>query len=478
MKPWLLFAVAIVLAAAGLGWVSAELMRLDRRALVSEQSRLALWRMDLALSRLVSIESARAPSDYRVGSIKTPPQDVLVHFDVAPGGRVTTPEENGETALAQLSPLLERAGPPIAMGNAMSDTRNSMEFNRRSNLTMLSMSAIQGAAMAPAWFGDVLVLARRVPLEDGAHLQGAVVDWEALRPRLIREVTDLLPDARLEPVKDKLEGDELQLASLPVRLVPGAPAADPERASVSGVITTAWIAFGLVSLALGLLLFGTLSLDARRAAFVSAVTHELRTPLTTFKLYAEMLEEGMVPEEKRKEYLSTLRTEANRLGYLVENVLAYAQIERGRARKPLEELGSVELLERIVPRLKERAGAKLEVAVTPQCIVKADRISVEQILFNLVDNATRYGGEHIAVRSALAKEMLVISVADAGPGVAPEVERKLFQPLRKSAAEAADGAQGIGLGLALSRRLARAMGGELRYVRGKGATFELTLPLR
>jgi signal transduction histidine kinase len=186
----------------------------------------------------------------------------------------------------------------------------------------------------------------------------------------------------------------------------------------------------------------------------------------------------MVPEDKRKEYLSTLRTEANRLGYLVENVLAYAQIERGRKRKPLEELQAGELLERIVPRLRERAGPRLEIAPTPPCIVKADRISVEQILFNLVDNASRYGGERISLQSALANGALVISVADEGPGVAPEVERKLFQPLRKSAAEAADGAQGIGLGLALSRRLARAMGGELRYVRGKGATFELTLALR
>jgi signal transduction histidine kinase len=233
-----------------------------------------------------------------------------------------------------------------------------------------------------------------------------------------------------------------------------------------------------VAFALGLLLAGTLALDARRAAFVSAVTHELRTPLTTFKLYAEMLEEGMVPEEKRKEYLSTLRTEANRLGYLVENVLAYAQIERGRERKPLEEVPAAELLERILPRLRERAGTKLEVAAIPPCIVRADRISVEQILFNLVDNAARYGGERVSLSCSLAKNALVISVADEGPGVAPEVERRLFEPLRKSAAEAADGAPGIGLGLALSRRLARAMGGELRYRRARGATFELTLPLR
>ena len=73
------------------------------------------------------------------------------------------------------------------------------------------------------------------------------------------------------------------------------------------------------------------ALSERRGAFVSAVTHELRTPLTTFRMYAEMLAEGMVPSpEARQKYLETLRREADRLAHLVENVLQYARLERGR----------------------------------------------------------------------------------------------------------------------------------------------------
>ena len=85
-------------------------------------------------------------------------------------------------------------------------------------------------------------------------------------------------------------------------------------------------------MAIGLVLGGALSLSERRGTFVSAVTHELRTPLTTFRLYTEMLDEGMVASgESQRNYMKTLRSEADRLGHLVENVLSFARLERGRA---------------------------------------------------------------------------------------------------------------------------------------------------
>jgi signal transduction histidine kinase len=487
VRPWLLFGLGLLGAAAGLGWMSATLLRLEERALLSENSRLALWRMDLALARLISTESARPTSDYAPHApalAKGPPAGVRVHFDVSPEGKLSSPEdtEDGDLDhLAELSPQLLAAGQPAPVANA-DGTRNGAEFNRR-NLLVMNNNAppaheSQEAAMAPAWYGNELVLARRVRLADGVHLQGAWLDWPSLRESLLRDVKDLVPEAQLEPVKGPPRSDALMLASLPVRLVPGIPArvVDPERASIVWVIGGAWLALVLVAVALGVLLLGTLALDERRAAFVSAVTHELRTPLTTFKLYAEMLEEDMVPEQKRQEYLRTLSQEANRLGYLVENVLAYAQIEKWRTSKPLEVLRASDLLERIVPRLVGRAQSALKVEPIPDITVKADRVSVEQILFNLVDNACKYSRPLGCTLSfAVTDDRLSIVVSDEGPGVSPEVERKLFEPLRKSAAQAADSARGIGLGLALSRRLAGAMGGDLRYRKVRGATFELSL---
>ena len=468
MRSWLLLGVSLLVAAAGLGWMSAALLRLDERARVSENARLALWRMDLALARLISSESTRPGPDYLAGARKS--DGVLGHFDVAPGGAIST----SDPAVVLELPS---AALPVRVASADEGTRNGGEFNRRNFFAMNNLAAAEPeppeAAMAPAWYGDKLVLARRVRLDDGVHLQGAWLDWTGLSSSLLREVKDLLPEARFEPARTG-HADALTLASLPLQLVPGAPADDPERTPIRWVIAAAWGALVLVALALGVLLAGTLSLDERRAAFVSAVTHELRTPLTTFKLYAEMLEEGMVPAEKQKEYLATLRQEANRLGYLVENVLAYAQLEGGR-KKPLEALSCTELLARIIPRLQSRAPG-LVVAAIPEVVVMADRVCVEQILFNLVDNACKYAPASVATISfSIDADRLRIAVSDDGPGVSAVVARRLFEPFRKSAAQAADAALGIGLGLALSRRLARAMGGELEYVKRTGSRFELSL---
>jgi signal transduction histidine kinase len=469
-RPWLLFGVGLVLAAVGLGWLSTTLVRLDGRALLAENSRLALWRMDLALARLLATESARPSADFLSGAHDA---SVRLRFDLSPAGSRTTPASPEELArVSALAPRLLVAALPVAMGNA-DGTRDGEEFNRR-NFALNNLAAT--TAMAPDWFGDELLLTRRVRMPDGAHVQGVWLRWPELGDVLLREVKDLLPEAQLEPVKGAARSDASMLASVPLRLVPGRPAdVDASRTPIAWVLAAAWLALVLVAIALGVLLFGTLALDARRAAFVSAVTHELRTPLTTFKLYAEMLEAGMVPEEKRSEYLRTLSQEANRLGALVENVLAYAKVEQGRAPRQLEVLEASALLERVVPRLVTRAGEALKVEPIPAVVVRAERMSVEQILFNLVDNGCKYApGAALSLGFEVTADQLIISVTDEGPGVAAGVA--LFEPFRKSAAQAADSAQGIGLGLALSRGLARAMGGELRRAPAvKGSRFELSL---
>jgi signal transduction histidine kinase len=258
-------------------------------------------------------------------------------------------------------------------------------------------------------------------------------------------------------------------------------------------LLVAWIAMSLAAAAVAVLLRGVIALSERRAAFVSAVTHELRTPLTTFRMYAEMLSEGMVREEgDRRNYLNTLRREAERLTHLVANVLAYARLERGRSGGRVETVSVDKLLEVATQRLTDRAAQcdlKLTVDAPPEVLqrrVKTDPSAVEQILFNLVDNACKYassatdrtlqlsvtteysGHENGAVR---------VRLTDHGPGISPEEQRRIFQPFRKSAKDAAHSAPGVGLGLALSRRLARDMNGDLRYEpHAGGACFVLSLP--
>jgi len=347
----------------------------------------------------------------------------------------------------------------------------------------------------PLWVEGQLLLVRQVTLGDQTYLQGCWLDWETLREWLLARVLDLLPDAQLLPVDGSLQpsdqGTSHLLAALPVRLVPGSFQGRGESLSIPirTSLVIAWACALLAIVAVAVLVIGMVALSERRAAFVSAVTHELRTPLTTFRMYTEMLTGGMVEEEERRmEYLATLRREADRLARLVENVLSYARLERNRAALHLEDTTLGQMIDRFSDRLQQRteqAGMELVITLddtTRESPIRTDVSAVEQIVFNVVDNACKYAAGAKDRRVHLDVEQrqrrLRVTVSDHGPGVEPDVLRRLFSPFSKSAKAAANSAQGVGLGLALCRRLVRRLGGNLRLVKsdGNGCRFEITLP--
>jgi signal transduction histidine kinase len=203
-----------------------------------------------------------------------------------------------------------------------------------------------------------------------------------------------------------------------------------------------------------------------------------------------MLAEGMVrDEEERRSYLATLQREAERQSHLVENVLAYSRLERGRPAhtRVVESVG--QLLASVLPPLEAQAGRSarpIVATVDDACLaarVDVDRAAVERILFNLVDNACKHtrtaADRALRLEGRLEGRVVRLSLADRGPGVAPARRRRLFRPFHKSAQDAAGAAPGVGLGLALSRRLARALGGDLRlaHTGPDGSRFSLTLPV-
>jgi signal transduction histidine kinase len=346
------------------------------------------------------------------------------------------------------------------------------------------------STLQPVWVRGELYLVRRVRRGGVEQMQGIWLDWPALRGWLLGQVRDLLPAADLLPGGDPATDPGRRIALLPVRLDPGrlptlaSPAWTPARLTLA--VSSGAIA--LVLAAVGALLIGSLRQSQRRADFVSAVTHELRTPLTTFRLYTDMLAEGMVAPAEQQDYLGTLRGEADRLGHLVENVLAYSRLER-RPEPNLEPVRLGELLDELRDRLgghAVRAGMGLVVDLPfPELAderVLVDRNAVERILLNLMDNACKYaaGGTDakLEVRALRRGKHLVLRFQDQGPGISSAERRRLFHAFHKSAARAAGGVPGVGLGLPLSRRLARSMGGDLRLAdpgpRG-GAAFELSL---
>jgi signal transduction histidine kinase len=353
--------------------------------------------------------------------------------------------------------------------------------------------------MRAVWIGGELFLLRQVRHTlpglafETRIVQGAWLDAAVLRTRLLDEVRDLLPSGNLVPVAgaDGLAAapaeDPLALVSLPFRLERH-EALLPAKIGIGRPLTIGWIAVLLALAATAILVGGILRLSERRASFVSAVTHELRTPLTTFQLYSDMLHSGAVKEEKRGDYFRTLQREASRLSHLVENVLAFSRIERGSARATPREITAAGLVEPMLQRFTERlleAGLSLQADLSApawQAMVKADLAAAEHVLFNLIDNAAKYAAgsspPEVHLEAAVSGRYLELRVRDHGPGIPANERRQVFRAFHKSAADAAESRPGVGLGLSLSRRLARANGGDLQLAETKvGACFVLTLPL-
>lgn len=344
--------------------------------------------------------------------------------------------------------------------------------------------------LRPSWIGGQLFLLRKVVWEGtapggGKAIEGVWLDPVALQNSLLGEIRDLLPLATLAPAID-ISSDGMVLASFPFRLETGekpSPAAVPRPIVIS--LAAGWAAAILAILAASLLVRGIVRLSERRASFVSAVTHELRTPLTTFRLYSDMLEAGAVKEEKRADYLHVLTREADRLSHLVENVLAFSRIERGSARAAVRQITPRALLDPMRERFASRldsVGMTLDMDLEGEAasrLLKVDTAAVEHILFNLVDNAAKYAGKDaLTIYVEPLSNGVAIRVSDNGPGIPASEHKRIFRAFHKSAGDAAETRPGVGLGLALSRRLARSMGGDLTCdaTATGGASFVLSLP--
>ncbi len=448
----------------------------------------------------------------------------LLDQPAATGSKPAPAVDNGMVLVQESGrPEADGAPLPVPEGEGASSRRdeeaaqtfrNYMEFSQRAQGVQQAQQVLASRAPAPAasplplaaaaagrfqplWLGEHLVLVRRALSRAGPVVQGVWVDWPALRTALLDSIRDLFGAATLGavPPQTPRPRDRL-LATLPACLEPS-PAASPAAGwtPLRVTLSLAWAGVLVAVLSVATLLRGALRLSERRGAFVSAVTHELRTPLTTFKLYSEMLAGDMVPDEAtRRQYLATLCREAERLRHLVENVLAYARLDQARPSDRTRPVRVRTLLDAVRPRLAERtAQARLELVERVddpgllERIVRVDPAAVEQILFNLVDNACKYAASaasadrrlHLDV-SVAAPSSLALGVRDHGPGVDPALAGRLFEPFSKSADQAARSAPGVGLGLALSGALSRDLGGDLHWDARvqDGARFVLTLPLR
>ncbi|GDY14180.1 hypothetical protein LBMAG53_30580 [Planctomycetota bacterium] len=344
-------------------------------------------------------------------------------------------------------------------------------------------------AMSGRWRDGYLLLERTITAADGgsSRLQVVLLDWPAWRQALIAEIGDLLPAAELmhEQPRRKLGPALERLAALPIDLDPG-PLALPLSAETWWVLVLAWLGVGLGTTGGLILVVAWRRLAERRAAFVSAVTHELRTPLTALRLHGDLLADERIGGDpvRRSDAIARLRAEAARLGHLVENVLDYARLERRPPRPAV--VAVTDVLDATVPRLRERlasVGLSLSVEPPPHGLrCRCDLPAIERILANLADNAAKYAAQDptrpIDLRVTAQARTVTIQLRDHGPGLDAAAHDRLRRPFERSAEAAAGAAPGIGLGLALCRRLALAQGGRLTFTAPDGGGLEVGLELR
>lgn len=214
-----------------------------------------------------------------------------------------------------------------------------------------------------------------------------------------------------------------------------------------------------------------------KTSFVSNVSHELKTPLTAVRLSAEMLREGRVKEEAQARYLEVIVRESERLTRLVDNVLDFGRLERGRRKFNLEARDVNELLsvaEAQRPRV-EAAGLTLMVRSAPMPVMRTfDLDAVGQVLVNLIDNAVKYAASGKTVEVSVS-ERGEITVADRGPGIAAKHRSRIFERFYRCDDSITAKSSGSGLGLSIASRLMAGMGGELVFAprAGGGAVFTI-----
>ncbi len=343
-----------------------------------------------------------------------------------------------------------------------------------------------------------LVLYRTVLIGDSAYRQGLVLDV----PALVDWVAERVLDDELRS-RARIGGSTDKLGRSTAAYVYRHRFAEP-FATVSSVIalealpelpgTTYTYALALLlGVAAPLGLFALYRMVAvavgyaeRRSNFVSSVTHELKTPLTAIRMYGEMLRDGLVlSEAKRQTYYEIMTAESERLTRLVNNVLELSRLENRNRSMKLEvgDLGPVleEVLAVLLPHA-EKEGFELRLDLDPDLPqVRFDRDALVQVLFYLIDNAIKYSrraaDKEIAIRCSRQGEGVMVAVRDHGPGVAQPHLKKIFAPFYRGESELTRTAKGTGIGLALVRGLVERMGGAVSGRNGADGGFEVSVIL-
>ena len=223
-----------------------------------------------------------------------------------------------------------------------------------------------------------------------------------------------------------------------------------------------------------------------KSQFLASMSHELRTPLNAIGGYAELIEMGVggAVSEQQREFLSRIRASQQHLLRIINDLLNYSQIEAGKLTYERRRVPLAEVVDAVTNMMAVQAVAKQITLARGECASTiaaiGDRLKIEQIVLNLVSNAVKFTptGGAVTVECTLQGNMTALTVRDTGPGIPAESREQIFEPFVQLGRSLSSGHEGAGLGLAISRDLARAMDGDLTISGsdGQGAAFTVTLP--
>jgi len=225
-------------------------------------------------------------------------------------------------------------------------------------------------------------------------------------------------------------------------------------------------------------------LAALKSDFVANVSHELKTPLSLVRMFSELLQSGRVEnEEKQRQYLTIIVSESDRLTALIENVLDFAKVERGKQAYEFAEGHVPDVVTRAVEACRvraEREHVTLEYeADSGLPSAQLDERAIEIAVINLVDNALKYAadGQRVTVKVRRKGDKIEIRVCDLGAGIPLDERKRVFERFVRGKSAAGKQVRGSGIGLALVKHIAEAHGGAawVEDNEPKGSCFVITL---
>ncbi|MBV9390589.1 MAG: PAS domain-containing protein [Verrucomicrobia bacterium] len=228
------------------------------------------------------------------------------------------------------------------------------------------------------------------------------------------------------------------------------------------------------------------SLEAVRKEFVANVSHELRTPLSIITGYLETLIEHGEDKETTLRFLKTMHKHAQRLNLLVEDLLTISQLESRKVSLEFQPMSFADCVTRVLDRLDSRvreSRATFSVNMPDDLpLIEADPFRIEQAVFNLVENAIKYGdkpGNKISIDAVVKGHEVIINVSDNGPGIPLSDQPHIFERFYRVQKDRSRDAGGTGLGLSIVKHTVQAHGGSVsvRSLPGSGASFTVVLPL-